>query len=442
MKIVMINPSWEHVTKKGKRYNRVWPPLSLLYSATMLKEKGHDVCVLDLNAKHISNDALKKVAQGCKIFITTSTIDRWQCPYLDIKQAEKLFDLLKDEELYLIGAHGTEMPEYFLKRYNIKAVIISEPELTIMDICSKDLKEIEGIAYKSNNTIIKNNKRVLMDLGELPTPDYSMLALDRYNYELLEKNFMIFELSRGCPFKCVYCYHGMFQGKYRTRPVEKLIKDIETAVEIYGVKNAYIIDMEMTINRPGVIDLCNFLIKKNYDFKWCCLTRPDSVDHELLKLMKKAGCKLIHFGVETGSPRIMQLINKRITHEKIEAGIKLTKEAGIETACFFMFGLPSETDEEMQMTIDFAKKINPTYASFHTTALYPGTKLFEMANEEISLPYKEAYTKEHSLAKLRNVTRRAFISFYLRPRYIFSRIATFDIVSLRKQLASFVRFIK
>jgi radical SAM superfamily enzyme YgiQ (UPF0313 family) len=234
----------------------------------------------------------------------------------------------------------------------------------------------------------------------------------------------------------------MYGPKYRIKSVKNLGMEIENAVKKFGVKNAYFIDLEMTVNKKRVTELCDFLINKKIKLKWCCQTRADAVDFELLKKMRKAGCKLIHYGVETGSPRIMKLIEKNITHEQILKGVRLTHKAGIETACFFMFGFPTETDEEMKMTIEFAKKLNPTYASFHTASIYPGTKLSNMVNQKLELPYLEAYTKEHSLKKLKEITRKAFLEFYLRPKYLTSRILTFNPVSWMKQFKLFSQFIK
>ncbi|MFH2021250.1 MAG: radical SAM protein, partial [archaeon] len=303
----------------------------------------------------------------------------------------------------------------------------------------KNLSNIPGIAYRKMNSIIKTEKRELSKLVNLPLPDYSLLPLRKYYYELMGQNFMLFELSRGCPFKCNYCNQIMFDYKYRVKP--NIYKELETAVEKFNIQNGYFIDLEFTVNRKNVEEVCDFLINKKYKFKWCCQTRADSIDIGLLRKMKKAGCTLIHFGVETGSPRIMKMINKRITLEKIEEGIKLTRKVGIDSACFFMIGFPTETDEEIRMTIDFSKKINPTYASFHTVSLYPGTKLFETLNQKIQFPISEAYTKERKLTEQKAITRRAFIEFYVRPRYILSRLRHLNLESYMKQLKLFIRFV-
>ncbi|MBN1502081.1 radical SAM protein [Candidatus Woesearchaeota archaeon] len=444
MRVLFVNPSWEYIEKKGKRYNRLWPPLSLLYCATDAKQKGHDVIIFDLNAEPDKIKELLNIANSFDfIFLTSSSLDRWQCPNLDIKPVESVLEKLPQGKVYLIGVHGTVMPEYFLKKFKIKAVIMAEPEETVREIISgKSMKDIQGIAYLKNGKLVQNQRRQPINLSELPVPDYSLLPFKKYYYELMGGNFMLFETSRGCPFKCIYCYQEMFHNTYRKKPFEKVKEEIQTAVEKFNVRTGYLIDLELTVNKNGVNELCDFLIGKKYDFRWCCQTRADTVTEELLTKMKKAGCTLVHYGIETGSPAIMELINKKTTLEKIEKGIRMTNKSGMETAGFFMFGFPGETEEDMQKTIDFAKEINPTYVSFHTASIYPNTKLFTMVGGRLKLPFDEAYTKEHSLEKLKKMERKAFVQFYLRPRYILTRLFTFNINSLWKQFKLFLEFVR
>jgi len=233
----------------------------------------------------------------------------------------------------------------------------------------------------------------------------------------------------------------MSGDKYRTKSAGKLIKEVDYAINNYGVKAAYFIDMEFALDSALVEGLCDFLIEKEYDFKWCCQTRPDAVKMDILKKMKKAGCELIHFGVETGSARMLGLINKGTTIEKVAEGIRMTKDAGIETACFFMFGLPGESGEEMRDTIEFAKRLDPTYASFHVAVPYPGTEFHEMLEDRSEL-FPRCYPAKYAMKGLRGMTRRALLSFYLRPRYIYTRIRKKDLSSLWSQFKIFLAYLK
>jgi radical SAM superfamily enzyme YgiQ (UPF0313 family) len=341
-----------------------------------------------------------------------------------------------------MGAHGTLKPEEILEYTNAEAVIRGEPEQTVLEICkNRDLSKIKGVTFKVEGKIISNDDREPLNLDQLPIPSYHLLPLDKYFYEVLGDRFMLFEASRGCPYQCNYCQKEMFKG-YRRKSSKNLINEVKTAIQNHGVKTAYFIDLEFTVNRKLVLDLCDFLIANDYDFKWCCQTRLDSIDLTLLKRMKDAGCSLIHYGVESGSERIMKLINKKITLQKIEEGLKLTQKAKIKSACFFMIGLPSETKEDMKKTIDFANHLNPTYASFHIWTPYPGTYFYDLVKEDLTGLFPEAYTKELTLNELQKMVNKALIKFYLRPNYAISRLVQGDVISLVKQLRLFLGYIK
>jgi anaerobic magnesium-protoporphyrin IX monomethyl ester cyclase len=209
-------------------------------------------------------------------------------------------------------------------------------------------------------------------------------------------------------------------------------------VKTVGARSLYFIDLEFTVNKKFVHLICDHMIKEDYNLRWCCQTRADMVDMDLLRKMKKAGCKLIHYGVETGSEKVMDSINKNISLSAIENGISMTKRAGIEAACFFMFGFPGETDDDMEATIRFALKLNPTYASFHIATPYPGTELHRMTGTDELIP--EAYTAEHSLDDLRNTVRDAMRRFYMRPYYILSHFFKGTPALWKKQIKLFLEF--
>lgn len=441
MKIALINPCWDYpVTKKGSLYNRIWPPLDLLNAANLLEKNGFNPVLIDANADRLTpQEIVNKIADFDKIFINMSQLDRWQCPNINLQPVLAITKLLKN--FYLIGAQPTVRPEEILELTNASAIIRNEPELTILHLCKENkLSRISGVSYKKDNKIVHNKDAEPINMDDL-TPSYHLVDIKKYFYEVLGKNFAIFETARGCPYNCIYCLKKMYFG-YRKKSSQKIIQELKDNITKYNIKSFYFIDLEFTMNRQLVEDICDFLIKNNYKVKWCCQTRADSVDFELLYKMKKAGCRLIHYGVETGSPRIMKLINKNITLEKIEQGINLTKKVGIQTACFFMFGLPSETREEMQQTIDFVKKLNPTYASFHIVIPYPGTKLHEMVKSNLNNLFPEAYIKEYSFNELNKIKTSALLQFYLRPSYILTRLFKGQFISLWRQFRLFLGYIK
>jgi len=441
-KILLINPRVKWISSPA--YDRVWPPLSLAYSGAMLEEHGFKVEILDANAQNTPFEKIiDKAKHFDKIFLTTSPLDKWQCPEPDIQSS---LDLIKNisqvnPDIHVTGAHGTVRSEDVLQLTNAKTVIIGEPEQVILELCQeKNYQEIHGISYKKNNRIVTNEKRESVDINKLPLPAFHLLPMEEYYYEILGDHFSLFEGSRGCPFLCSYCFKSMYNKKYRVKLPDKLISEVRYGIEKHNIKNAYFIDLEFCANKNLVTKLCDFLIKERYDFNWTCQTRFDTIDSELLKKMKKAGCKIIHFGVESGSQRILDKIGKQASLAQMKNMMKLVKKTKIKTVCFFMFGSPTETKREMKMTIQLAKELNPTYASFHIAVPYPETKFFNTVKNDIKTSefFSSHYGNKEELEKIR---RKAYKSFYLRPRYFFMRITKGDLNLLMKQTKLFYRYI-
>ena len=446
MKTLLINPAWEAIiSRKGKRYNRHFPPLDLLNCAALLEQEKIEVEVFDANISELSPLEIADYASRFdKVIVTSTPYYKWQCPNLDFNVFLNFIRPFDKKNLYLMGTHCSIYPEKILQLVEVAGIIRGEPEYTILEICQgKASGDIQGLTFKLNGNIVSNPDRDLLSLDQLPIPAYHLLDPKKYGYEILGDNFMVFEGSRGCPYKCIFCLQIMYRGKYRKKSVSKLITEVDYAIQELRVENGYFYDLEFTLDKDLVNKLCDHLIERKYNFSWTCQTRADSVNPQILKKMKEAGCKIIHFGVETGSEKILELINKKITLQEIEKGIEMSKRAGIETACFFMFGFPGETEADFLKTINLAKRLNPTYASFHVATPYPGTEFFnylETKHSDICFP--EAYTKEHTLEELEAVTRKAFLQFYLRPRYIISRLRTGNLTSLKNQFRLFMSFIK
>ncbi len=443
MKVLLLNPTWDSlVSKKGGRFNRAWPPLDLLNCAALLEQDGIQVDLIDARATpREDSEIARRAAEYDKVFVTSSPLDRWQCPNLDIELFFHRIGALPKRDLYIMGVHGDRYPDLVLERTGAKAVIRGEPELTVVDLCrSEDLAAVKGIAYRRDGQTVCTENRPLADLAAFPMPAYHLIDLNHYGYELMGERFALLETTRGCPFPCIYCFLEMYGGRrYRRKAIEQITAEVDYVVNRAGARTLYFIDLEFTLGASEhVHQLCDHMIRKRYAVSWCCQTRADSLDADLLSKMRRAGCRLIHFGVETGSARVMNTIDKKIDLAQIERGITMTKRAGIETACFFMFGFPGETKQDMEATIQFAKRLNPTYASFHVASPYPGTRLFDMNGSPELFP--EAFTKEHALSDLDAMVRRAFREFYIRPAYAVSRVLDGTPAAWMKQLKLFWAF--
>lgn len=231
----------------------------------------------------------------------------------------------------------------------------------------------------------------------------------------------------------------MYGPGVRRKKTERLIAELELAISRFGVRTAYFMDLEFTVLRNQVLDLCKYLTSQRYDFRWTCQTRFDLVDPDLLRQMKEEGCSLIHLGVEAGTNTLLEKVNKQITTEQICEGMRAIKKAGIDTACFFMLGFPGSDDDEIRETIRFAKQLNPTYALFHLAIPYPGTKLYEdveRSHPEIvhDVLFPEACCCGEDLIHLKGLIRQAYLQFYLRPGYVTARLTRGNLRSLAGQV--------
>ena len=260
------------------------------------------------------------------------------------------------------------------------------------------------------------------NLGLLPRPAFHLLPMKRYFYEFMGDRFAVLETSRGCPHRCNFCYTGMFGPHFRQKPLDRVMDEIEYASGSFGVKNIYFMDLEFGVDRNFVLALCEGLIRKKTPIRWCCQTRVTDVDRETLRWMKRAGCSLIHFGVEAGSARILSQTGKGITVSDCTRALALVHQAGIRSALFMNFGFPGETAAEMKKTIDLAIKLNPTYAAFHLVVPFPGTRLARsLGVEPESFPvfaYPQYNQRDHDLGALKSTLRKAYLRFYLRPSFV------------------------
>jgi radical SAM superfamily enzyme YgiQ (UPF0313 family) len=183
--------------------------------------------------------------------------------------------------------------------------------------------------------------------------------------------------SRGCPYNCSYCFKGIVGRTYRQRSPENILAEIRSLMERYGYRYFYFIDDLFTIDRRRLSALAEQMIAEGLDIRWQCLARVDRVTPELLKLMYRAGCREVHYGIESGNQAILERIGKEITLEQVRRAVAWTAEAGILAKGYFMLGLPGDTEETMAETIRFACELELDQAMFSLTTPFPGTRLWD-----------------------------------------------------------------
>ena len=464
MKVCLIMPSIEngYWKKLGKKVGPQSEPLSLLYIATYLNSKGHQASIIDALAEDLTDKELEqRITDGNFDIVGVTMLTLMYSRTRDIcKMVKKI-----NPNIYTVigGPHPTIAAKATLENEKeIDFAAIGEAEITFYEILEalqnkKNLSSVNGIAYKTKKGEVKITKprEIIEDLDSLPIPDRSLLKMKLYRpsvsyYKRLPAYIIL--TSRGCPYRCTFC-SKIFDKRYRQNSVDYTINEMKMLMEKYGAKEIVFRDDTFTLKFAWVNEFCNKLIEQglNKKVRWSCMTRVNLVTLDMLKLMKKAGCWGIHFGVESGSQRLLDMIHKDITIQQIRDAFKWCKQAGIETRAFMMLGLPTETREESLQTIKFAKEINPDWAQFTITTPYPGTELYNQAKEcgELKSIDWDNYqtwagfsandlvwvTKGRDSSEIKELQRKALKEFYFRPSFISKKLMHIDNYQILKKYA-------
>ena len=210
----------------------------------------------------------------------------------------------------------------------------------------------------------------------MPVPLHHMLPLDKQRMPMIKGPFTFIVTSRGCPAGCKFCIkHVSYQTSVRIRSPQLILEELKVLSDL-GIHNVHMYADLFTVNRQQVVDLCNLILESGLKVKWTCNSRVDYVDEEMLKLMGKAGCWYISWGIESANELILKRIRKGYHKEQAFKALKWSKAAGINNWGYFIIGLPGETEESIQETIAYAKELPLDIALFHIAAPYPGTPFF------------------------------------------------------------------
>jgi len=424
--------------------NKIWQPISLAYSMAMLRDAGIKARLVDANAERLEAKDSGRLAESHDlVFVSTSAYDRWECPHLDLEPAKVTCKAIRETHpkaiIILVGSHATVRAEHMLRMTGADAAIIGEPENAILEASkASDPLTAPGVAYLSDGgKLISNPPPGSVDIEALPLPDYSGLPMERYSFDMLGASFRVIETSRGCPFQCNFCLKKMFGG-YRRKSIDKVKGEIRQLMDGHGVKNINFVDLEFTLEPNYVIKLCQWMEKEAPGIMWACQTRLDTVSAELLAHMKRAGCKLIMYGVESADQKMLDAVGKNITIEAIRDGIAATKKAGIDSLCFFMYGFPGDGPDDWERTVDFAIELSPDYASFFLCRPYPGTGCYDASKAIDEGVFPLGVGDHERLLMLKAFTDKAFSRFYFRPSFILRRILKGDFSLIIRQLRLFL----
>lgn len=392
MKIFILNPNFKN-ERKSIMNVRARQPLELANIAAILRQKGHQIKLLDASVLGLSKE---EIAAEIKSFspqiflVTTSPVDRWECPNTHLENVFKIINEVEARIKIVMGSHGTTAPEWIFKNCAADVVVRGEPELTVeklIDVLAvgREDKTLKGISFKEKNKIINNlAAERITDLDALPLPAYDLLPMEKYSAVGLEQPFSIMMTSRGCPFGCIFCLKAMAPGKYLAQTPERTVRELEYLIKNFGVKSIYFQDWEFLILPERVEKICQLILEKGLKLSWGCNARATDIarNADLIFLMKKAGCVKINLGMESGSDKILTAIDKKVnTHDLTEA-IKILRSENLETGYYVLLNCPGEDQKTLKETADFIEQNNLKVKSFNPAIPYPGTILFEKLKKE------------------------------------------------------------
>jgi anaerobic magnesium-protoporphyrin IX monomethyl ester cyclase len=315
------------------------------------------------------------------------------------------------------------------------------PTRLLMDPALDLFGDVPNVSYKTGDDELHRNPDgpVISDLDSLPWPAYRYFKMDRYtNLQPAtdaipgSRSFSIMT-SRGCPYRCTFCSQSIMPIKWRARSPENVIEEWRHLVRELGALEIGVLDDSANIRKNRLHTLADMLIADQLNHvPWIFVNgiRANLADLDLLVKLKNAGLKRTAFGVETGDEQMIIKIDKHIDHDTIRQAFKNAKAAGIETIGFFIIGLPGDTRESMQKTIDFAIEIDPMIANFSMMTPYPGTVVYEQIKQAgrflvhdwedyVFFDTKARYEMGDMTAELvEEMYRHAYRQFYWRPKYI------------------------
>ena len=240
-----------------------------------------------------------------------------------------------------------------------------------------NLETIKGLVWHDGNEVVVNPDRpFIRNLDDLPLPRHDLLPLKAYRAPLVRSPYAFVVTSRGCPGGCRFCIkHVSYGNSVRFRSPENVVAEMELLANL-GVRSVHMYADLFTVSREQVVGLCELILERGLRMQWTCNSRVDFVDPEMLRLMKQAGCRWISWGIESGSEEVLRHVRKGISLEQVEQALRWSRQAGIRNWGYFIIGLPGETEETIQETIRFSKRLPLDLVLFHIAAPYPGSPLF------------------------------------------------------------------
>lgn len=465
MDIIFVNPPLTLKERFGKfaPAGNVMPPLGLCYLAAMCREKGLKTGIVDAPA-----EGLDELQTRGRILNENPRFVGITATTLSILNAYRVAESIKNQARDIItvigGPHISSVPESTLNKYpSFDFGVIGEGEETIIDLINSlksncSVESVKGIIYRNKNGFHRTPGREnIKELDSLPLPAWDLLPNYPYSYKPLEvamSNRLQGSIitSRGCPYDCSYCPKSVFGRFVRKHSIGRVMEMIREQYHKYNVRDLEIYDDVLILSRDRIVEFCRQLIAEKLDLVWSCNSTIGAVDKETLALMKKAGCWKIAFGIESGDPKILKLMNKHLDLDKARQVLRASKEAGIVNRGYFIIGFPTETRESIKKTVDFARRADLDIVQFNSFTPLPGSPVYDTIGQygkfednwdRMNFVNPVFIPEGFDQKGLEKAIQDSYKKFYLRPKIILSFLRRIKSpASFFNLLKNFVAFLK
>lgn len=430
-------------TKGGRR----WPSLTVtgektycylnLSAAAVARERGHQVYYIDCQAEGVALpellDKVKNIDPDLAVFYVEQI--KVNVDFAIIKQLKRW----QKAKVVFVGPFVTPLDREVLTLSPfLDFVIRGEYDYAVADLAETmgnggKIEDIPGITWRDGEEISQGKPaNRLTDLNSLPIPAYDLIDFNNYTESVfINHPAAAMATSRGCPYKCMYCWfpQTIYSHRWVAQSPERMFEEVRYMVERFGVREIKIDDDTFEIDRQRVVDFCELLIRHHVKVAWAPQCRPDLVDEELLRIMKRAGCIRILWGCESASQEVLDKMKKGFKVADIEKATHLSQKLGIEVLNCFMLGFPWDTEETIRQTIEFAYELNAEFTQFAIPTPLPGTEFYKLAKENgyVKATEWDYFDGSHRAAvsypqlsheTLELYSKKAYRDYYLRPRWL------------------------
>jgi len=422
------------------------PNIQLLYVAGILESLGVEIAYYDIVGMNMTDaDITEKLTAFDPDIVAISV---FTSHFHNAMSYARFFKSVVPRAKVLVGGvHALIFPTETLRYIpDIDYCCVGEAEMVLPEFirrleANESLEGLLGLVWRDGEEIRYAGPAPLcLDLDATPFPARHLIPNHvYYNFISTYRNYTVFNTSRGCPFRCIFCEAG--GQKWRARSAANIVAEFEQCYERYGIREIDIFDSSFTVDKSRVLEMCRLLEANGLSKKvfWNVRSRVDTIDEELLEALKAGGCYRIFYGVESGDPEKLKILRKGIHLDRVERILKATRKAGISSFGYFLVGCPGETRETAQKTIDFALKVELDFAIFNCLTAFPKTELYEKyylphaekdfwedyirrdapAQEFMGRPWTDIPDEE-----LRRMAHKALLSFYFRPKQILRAAAS------------------